>query len=316
MFAPAGITRRAMVACALPVIGSRASALPLDVCSSRQRVVATTSDLASLVVTVGGDLVQVQSIVPPSADPESFEPRASDLALISDAALVVKVGLGYEHWLEKLLGRSGRISRLGEPDSVIDVSSGIPLLEVNGRDPFANNTHAHGMANPHYWLDPANAETMTATIGAALARSSALRREVVLENRKLFLDQLHHRMDAWVRTLAPFRGAAVLAYHNSWPYFARRFHLNIVGFIEPKEGVTPSVAHLASLLSQAKQSNIRAILQKTNEPTRFSEAVATRLSVPLVKLAPAVGSVPQATDYLSLMEYNVNALARALGAAQ
>lgn len=317
MLAPAGITRRAVVAGTLTAVGVRAGELRPHASASQLRTVATTSDLASLVAAVGGELVEVQAVIPPFADPESYEPRASDLALIADAALVVRVGLGYDHWLEKLLGRGGRTGLPRDPDSVVDASSGVPLLEVNGRDPFAqNNTHAHGMANPHYWLDPANAETMTATIGAAIARRLPSGAEAVLENRNRFLERLRHGMDAWAQTLAPFRGAAVLAYHNSWPYFARRFHLNVAGFIEPREGVTPSAAHLASLLAQARQSTVRAILQKTNEPRRFAEAVAARLGVPLVQLAPAVGSVPQAGDYLGLMEYNVNTLARALGASR
>ncbi|MDR6860992.1 metal ABC transporter substrate-binding protein [Variovorax guangxiensis] len=297
---------------ALATVGVRAAELPpANVCTSRMRVVAATSDLASLVDSVGGDLVQVRTMAPPMADPESFEPRASDLALIANAALVVRVGLGYDHWLEKLLDRPGR-GFLSAPGSVVDASSGIPLLEVVGRNPFAQDNHGHGIANPHYWLDPANVETMTATIAEAIASVSSLARETVLENRQRFLKQLRLKMHAWAHLLAPCRGAAVLAYHNSWPYFARRFRLNVVGFIEPREGVTPSVAHLASLLTQARRTEVRAILQTTNEPKQFSETVAARLGIPLIHLAPAVGSVPETEDYLRLMDYNVSALARVL----
>lgn len=317
MPAPAGITRRTAIAGALGAAGVRAAERPpADVCTSRLRVVATTSDLASLAASIGGDLVQVQAIVPPMADAESFEPRASDLALIAGAALVLKIGLGYDHWLDTLLERRGRTGLGGASGPVVDVSAGIPLLEVVGRNPFSRDNHAHGIANPHYGLDPANARTMTATIAEAIAGVSRLAAEAVLDNRQRFLEQLRLGMDTWTRTLAPFRGAAVLAYHNSWPYFARRFHLNVVGFIEPREGVTPSVAHLASLLSQARRNKVRAILQKTSEPKQFSETVAARLDIPLVQLAPAVGSVPQANDYLGMMDFNVNALARVLGAVR
>jgi ABC-type Zn uptake system ZnuABC Zn-binding protein ZnuA len=314
MVASAGLTRRTAIAGALAAAGVHAADLPpADVCTSRIRVAVTTSDLASLVESVGGDAVQVRTMVPPMADPESFEPRASDLALLATAALVLRIGLGYDHWLEKLVDRRGR-GHDREPSLVVDASSGIPLLEVVGRNPFSQDNHGHGIANPHYWLDPANAETMTATIGDAIVTVSGHAAETVLENRQQFLNQLHLKMDAWAHTLAPFRGTAVLSYHNSWPYFARRFHLNVVGFIEPREGVTPSVAHLASLLLQARRNNVRAILQTTNEPKQFSETVAARLGIPLIHLAPAVGSVPQAKDYLGLMDYNVNALARGLGA--
>jgi ABC-type Zn uptake system ZnuABC Zn-binding protein ZnuA len=314
--AAAGLTRRAAVAGVLAAAaGARAAGLvPADVCTTRLRVVATTSDLASLAARVGGDMVEVQAIVPPSADAESFEPRASDLALLANAALVLRIGLGFDHWLDKLLERRER-GPGGKPGLVVDASADIPLLEVVGRNPFAQDNHGHGIANPHYWLDPANAVTMTATIGEAIARVSPQAGESAMENRRQFVEQLHRRMAAWAQALAPFRGTALVSYHNSWPYFARRFHLNVVDFIEPREGVTPSVAHLASLLDSARRQNVRAILQATGEPGQFSQNVAARLGLPLVRLAPGVGSVPRARDYLGLMDHNVDTLARALGAA-
>jgi ABC-type Zn uptake system ZnuABC Zn-binding protein ZnuA len=270
----------------------------------RLRVVATTSDMASLVSAVCGDLVFVRTIVPPKADPESFEPRVSDLALLSGAALVVRVGLGYDFWLEPLLARARC--------PVVDASAGVPLLEVGGRDPLSHDGHAHGIANPHYWLDPLNAETAAATIVAALLQLMPDAGDILAANFKRFRARLHERLDAWERALAPCRGTAVLAYHNSWPYFARRFHLNIVGFVEPREGVEPSAAHLSSLIVQARGADARAILQKTSEPTSFSRMLSSRLRIPIIVLAPAVASVPQAPDYLELIDYNVAALARGL----
>src|SRR5437660_7216242 len=67
------------------------------------RFVATTSDLASLAQAVAGDLAQVETIIPPAADAEAFEPRPSDLARLKGASIVIRVRLGYAHWLDKLL---------------------------------------------------------------------------------------------------------------------------------------------------------------------------------------------------------------------
>jgi ABC-type Zn uptake system ZnuABC Zn-binding protein ZnuA len=291
---------------------STASATQARPLAPPMRAVATTSDLASLIAPVAGELVRVRTIVSPQADAEAFEPRASDMATLADAALVVRVGLGYDFWLDRLLARVPRSEGL----VIVDASLGIPLLEVKGRDPFARDGHAHSLANPHYWLDPANAETITASIGAAIVQRSPGAKELVLSNRRQFLARLREAMVGWEERLAPYRGAAVLAYHNSWPYFARRFRLNVVGFIQPREGVTPSAAHLASLISLARRSNVRAILQKSNEPTRYSQSVSQHTGAPLVLLAPGVGSVPQASDYLSLIEHNVDTLARALWAGR
>ena len=96
------------------------------------RVVATTSDLASLAQAVTGDLAQVETIIPPAADPEAFEPRPSDLAKLKGASIVIRVGLGYDHWLDKLLSVQGdsAVNRGGA--GYVDASVGIPLLEVKG----------------------------------------------------------------------------------------------------------------------------------------------------------------------------------------
>jgi ABC-type Zn uptake system ZnuABC Zn-binding protein ZnuA len=311
MSLPVAMRRRCLllaVAAALAAGTGNGRANPRN---KRPLVAATTSDLASLVAAVGGDLVETRTIVPAQADAEAYEPRASDLAVLADAALIVRVGLGYDFWLEQLLARGPQPRADG---SLVDASAGVPLLEVKGRDPFAGDGHAHGMANPHYWLDPANAETITASIAAAIVRLAPEVLDEVLARRRRFVEQLHARMDTWSRQLAPFRGAAVFAYHNSWPYFARRFRLNIVGILERKEGVAPSAAHLSSLIAQARRGNVRAILQRTGEPKQFSQMLSARTGVPLVLLAAGVGSVPQAQDYLGLMDYNVRALADALGA--
>jgi ABC-type Zn uptake system ZnuABC Zn-binding protein ZnuA len=275
-------------------------------------VAATTSDVASLVKVVGGDLVQVKTIVPPMMDPEAFEPRASDLATLADADLLVRVGLGYDFWIDRLADQLRRPELQQGGARSVDASAGVPLLEVSGRDPVAQDGHGHALANPHYWLDPANAETITATIAAGIIRLAPGAREAITANRDRFLKNLHERLVKWTRQLAPYRGTAVLAYHNSWPYFARRFRLNVVGFIEPKEGVTPSAAHLSELIAETRRSGVRAILHETYEPKRFSEMLSARTGVPVVVLAPTVGSVPQATDYLSLIDHNVDVLTRAL----
>jgi ABC-type Zn uptake system ZnuABC Zn-binding protein ZnuA len=278
-------------------------------------VVATTSDVASLVKAVGGDLVHVKTIIPAATDPEAFEPRASDFAKLADADLIVRIGLGYDYWIDRLTDRLQRPELQQGGLHSIDASTGVPLLEVGGRDPLAQDDgHGHGMANPHYWLDPVNTETVTANIAAGIIRLAPSARESVEANRNRFLANLHERVAIWSKRLAPYRGAAVLTYHNGWPYFARRFHLNIVGFIEVKEGVPPSAAHLSALMSGL--SDVRAILQAPYEPKRFSEMLSAHSGVPVVTLAPWVGSVAQATDYLSMMDYNVDVLARALASAR
>ncbi|HEX5865094.1 MAG TPA: metal ABC transporter substrate-binding protein [Casimicrobiaceae bacterium] len=278
------------------------------------RVVATTTDMAALAAAVGGELVTVESIVPPASDPEAFEPRPGDIDKLRHAALLVRVGLGYDYWLDALIYRIGepRLMRGGE--AYVDASTGVPLLEIRGQSVVNDAGHAHGSANPHYWLDPENAIIVTASIAEALVRIAPGQRERIIANRERFLRELKTRRQRWSEVLAPFAGVKLIAYHNSWPYFARRFRLDIVDFIEPKAGVAPSPAHLARLISTGRKAQVRAILHEPYEPEDASQLVARKLGVPLVLLATSVDSVPRTKDYFALLDHNVASLAQALGA--
>jgi ABC-type Zn uptake system ZnuABC Zn-binding protein ZnuA len=277
-------------------------------------VVATTTDLAALVSVVGGSLVTVESIVPPGADPEAFEPRPGDLGRLRRADLVVRVGLGYDYWLDALVKQTGekRLMRGGEAN--LDASAGIPLLEIRGQSVVNEGGHAHGVANPHYWLDPENAITITAGIAEALIRIAPGQREKIVANRAGFLAQLDARRARWSQTLAPFAGTRLIAYHNSWPYFARRFRLDVMAVIEPKAGIAPSPAHLARVIAAGRKAQARAVVHEPYEPEDASRFVAEKLAVPMVRLAVSVGSIENMGNYLALFDYNVATLAKALGA--
>jgi len=282
--------------------------------SAATRVVATTADLAALAAAVGENLVEVETVVPPGSDPEAFEPRPGDLDKVRHADILVRVGLGYDYWLDRLIGQIAdrRLMRGGE--AYVDASAGIPLLEIRGQSVVNEGGHAHGVANPHYWLDPENAAIVTAGIAEALARRIPAEAARILANRERFLAGLNARLQRWSAQLAAFTGVKLIAYHNSWPYFARRFRLDIVDFIEPKPGVAPSPAHLAKLIAEGRRANVRAILHEPYEPDDASRLVAQKLGVPFVLLATSVESVAGVKDYLDLFEYNTATLAKALGA--
>jgi ABC-type Zn uptake system ZnuABC Zn-binding protein ZnuA len=277
------------------------------------RVAAATTDLAAIAAAVGGDLVSVETIVPAAVDPEAFEPRPGDIDKVRRAALLVRVGLGYDHWLDKLIRQIGDKRFLRGGDSYVDGSVGIPLLEVSGQGLVNDGGHAHGAANPHYWLDPENAKIVSLGFAEGLARLLPGERERIAANRERFVTDLDRNLARWIALLAPVAGVKLVAYHNSWPYFARRFRLDVVDFIEPKPGVAPSPAHLARLIAASRKSAVRAVVHEPYEPEDASKFVAQKLGVPFVLLATSVGSVPEAKDYLGLFDHNIATLAKALG---
>src|SRR5262249_48687576 len=160
--------------------------------------------------------------------------------------------------------------------------------------------HVHGFGNPHYWLDPASARPMTESIVEALARLSPDGREVFTRNRARFLERLDAGLARWTAAMAPYRGARAVAYHDSWPYFARRVGLVIVPPVEPVPGVPPSAASLAALAASMKEAQVRLLIVEPSANPAVANRVAAPSGARVVTLIPSVGGDPEARDYLEL----------------
>jgi ABC-type Zn uptake system ZnuABC Zn-binding protein ZnuA len=280
----------------------------------RVHVVTTTTDLRSLTEAVGGDLVEAVSLVPANFDAEDYQPKPQDVLRLKDARLVVRVGLDYDLWFDRLLeaAASGELKR-GRPGHV-DASYGIAPLEVRGVTIGPGDGHAHGSGNPHYWLDPKNAEFITANILWGLARIDPAHAKTFEANRQAFLARLSMKLTEWQARLAPLRTTPLVAYHNSWPYFARRFRLDFADFLEIKPGVPSTPSHLAAIIDTMRTHGVRLVVREPHEPERDVAFVASKAGASVVVLAASVGALPGTGDYLALFDTDVAALVNAVAA--
>ena len=176
--------------------------------------------------------------------------------------------------------------------------------------------HVHGFGNPHYWLDPANAQPVTQTILEALGRLSPDGYQAFARNRAHFLERLDARIARWTDTMTPHRGARGVVFHDSWPYFARRFGLVVVATVEPAPGVPPSPSSLAVLTASMKEAGVRFLIAEPSSSRSIASQVTARSGARLVILIPSVGGDPEVGDYLALFEVNVRRLAEALAGAR
>jgi ABC-type Zn uptake system ZnuABC Zn-binding protein ZnuA len=279
-------------------------------------VVTTSTDLKALVEAVGGARVRVSSLAPALHDPHSVEVKPGQLAELRDAALLVRIGLDHETWL------AGPLRVVGEPRLLpggaadLDCSRGISLLQAETpRVRSERGVHVHGFGNPHYWLDPENARPITLAIQGALARLSPGDAALFEANRARFLQGLDTALPRWRQALAPYRGTRVVVAHESWPYFAARFDLQVVAALEPTPGVPPSAAYLAALTGRMKEAHVRLIITEPSTSSSLVAQVAARSGAQPVILIPSVGGDPEARDYLALFDVDVKRLAAALAAA-
>ena len=280
-------------------------------------VVTASTDLKSLVEAVGGERVRVESLAPPLQDPHAVEVKPGQLAKLKAAALLVRIGLDHEPWLDRALRTAADSRFTRESPHYLDTSKGIQLLQAETPRVRADKgAHLHGFGNTHYWLDPENGRPITAAILTALLRLAPADRPYFEANRKRFLEQLDDRQKGWLQTMAPYKGTRVVAVHETWPYFAQRFGLMIVAVVEPKPGVPPAPFYLDSLIQKMRESGIKLLIADPYSNASTVRQVATQSGATAVTLIPSVGGDPGAADYLSLFDFNIKRLSQAARPAQ
>jgi zinc/manganese transport system substrate-binding protein/zinc transport system substrate-binding protein len=147
-----------------------------------------------------------------------------------------------------------------------------------------------------------------------LARRDPANVSIYEANRLAFLARLETKLSEWEMKLAPLKARPLVAYHNSWPYFARRFRLDFVGFLETKPGVPPSPSHLAAILQTMRARAVRIIVREPYQPERDVAFLAGKAGASVVTLAASVGALPRTDDFISLFERNAEALSAAASA--
>jgi ABC-type Zn uptake system ZnuABC Zn-binding protein ZnuA len=272
-------------------------------------VVTTTTDLKSFVEYVGGDKVRVTSIVPAGGEAEEYVVKPQDLDRLRSADLVVRVGVDYDLWLDRILRKTAKAAIMKGGMAYVDASNAIVLLEVKGGG-FNSSGHAHGSGNPHYWLDPNNAAAITGNIVEALARIDSQNALFYEKKRNDFLAELEQKTIEWQKKVEPLRGKPLLTYHNNWPYFARRFRLNFAGTIESKPGVPPSAAEISRLMNKMRDDQIRLIVKRPQEPSREVDFIAKKMDATVAVLSTSVGDRGE-KSYMEMMENNINNLVTA-----
>jgi len=281
--------------------------------ADKLKVVTATEDLASLTREVGGDRVEVNSIGRGYQDPHFIEPKPSFLLLLKNADLLEVVGLELEiGWLPPLLDQSRNNNIRPGATGYLDVSQGVEILDRPTAAVNRSMGDVHPLGNPHYWLDPANAVRMAIQIRNRLAQlhpADAGYFDQRLNDFKLRINEAYKR---WIATMAPFKGAKIVTYHNSWPNFTKAFSLNVVGFIEPKPGIPPSPTHTLEMINLMKEQKIKVILMEPYFDRKTPDFIAAKTGAQVVVMYPSVGGVAGADDYIKLFDRNIADLSKAL----
>ena len=279
---------------------------------AKLNVVATLPDFGSLAREVGGDKIDLTVLAKPTEDPHFVDARPSFVVALRNADLLIEGGAELEiGWLPPLLqnARNPKIDS-GKPGRVV-ASEGIRLMNVP-----TNVTRAagdvHVLGNPHFTTDPIIAKAVAQHIAQAFSAVDSAHTAVYQANYKRFETTINGKLQQWGTAMLPFKGQPVVAYHDSWPYFAHRFGISIDIFLEPKPGIPPSPSHLAEVINQMKAQHIKAIIVEPFHDRKIAEKVADATGGKVVDFAQFPGGLPGTDSYVSLMDKLISNLASAM----
>ena len=275
-------------------------------------VVATTPDLASIAREIGGAAVDVKALAKPTEDPHFVDAKPSHIVTLNRADVLIEGGAELElGWLPPLLesARNAKIAS-GAPGRIV-ASQGIKMLEIPATfDRSKGDVHPYG--NPHFLLDPVNVKIIAAQLADHLGQVSPASGSVFKANLARFNTALDSALAVWQKQLQPYRGAKIVTYHKDFAYLAERFGLQVVATLEPKPGIAPSPAHLATVISTMKASGAKVILVQPYQNRKTAETVARQTGATVLDVAQQPGAIPGTETYFSLMNRIVSTLADAL----
>ena len=285
----------------------------------RLRVVATTTIVGDVVARVGGDTIQLTVLLPPGADPHTYEPTPADLTAVAGAHVLFVNGLGLEGFLERTLRNVGDVP-------VVSVSAGIQprLLEEHEHEgeehegeEHGEESHAHGEADPHVWLDVRNVLVWVENIRQALSALDPAHADRYAANAAAYRAELE-ALDAWVLeqvAQVPPQNRKLVTNHPAFGYFADRYGFEQVAAVYPiSPGAEPSAREIAELEETIRRFGVPAVFAETTVNPKLAEQVARDTGVRLVTLyTGSLGGPGSGVEsYIDLIRYDVSAIVNAL----
>jgi len=280
--------------------------------AAKLKVVTTIPDLADMTRQIGGDQVDVTSLATGVEDIHAVPMKPSFAVRLNRADAVVLLGLEAEHaFLPALLEAARNPKILRDAPGYIDCSTYITPLEAPNRIDRALGDQ-HPMGNPHYNVDPVMGKDAARAIADGLSRLRPEHEADFKKNLAAFEEKLDAAIARWEREAAPLRGKKLVSYHPDLIYFAERFGMEPVGTIEIRAGVDPTPGHIADLEERMRREKVDLVVRELHYPAGLAETVARATGAKLVELPVMVGGVPEAKDYISFIDYDLQTMLKAV----
>jgi zinc transport system substrate-binding protein len=268
---------------------------------SKQSVVVTFYPLYEFTKQVGGEAVEVVNLTPAGSEPHNFDPLPNDIATLGRSKLFIYNGAGLDTWVERVI-----------PDlekrnvSTLDMSKVVPLKNVAGQN----------SSDPHFWLDPVIAQQEVSVISKRLQQIDPYNSDLYETNAARYIEDLKTLQTEFESTLKTCNTRNIVASHDAYGYFARRYNLQVIPIagLSPEE--EPSPARLAEIVKFVRDNAISYIFFESLVSPKLSETIATETGAKTLVFNPIEGLTPDdiemGQNYITLQRDNLSNLKIAL----
>lgn len=288
------------------------------------RVVTTIGILADWARQVGGDRVEVTSLLSGNESPHTYEIKPADVKTVADARILFRIGLGLEEWLDPAVENSGNKQLV-----VVDASSGVRDViadadhqaksEARSEKPEARTSDSESLApsprplvpvlgNPHIWLDPEYAKVGIENLVKELVKLDPEGESLYRKREAAYIVRLDSLSQAIETQVATLQDRRFISFHDAWPYFCRRFGLQVVATVEPIPGQEPSAKELARLVDFIRREHVKVITTEPQLSSALPDMLAKEAGVKVVTLNP----LESGGGYIAALGRSAEALVEAL----
>jgi zinc transport system substrate-binding protein len=247
------------------------------------KVAASFKPVHSLASSVMQGVGEPYLIVKGAASPHDYAMTPSDAGALQGANLIFWIGPELETFLQK------PIAALGERADVIALEDTEGLIKLEPRSGGA-------VADPHIWLDPANAKLMVRRMEQALSKTdpaNAAKYKANADKTAARLDSLETEIAA---ALAPVRGKPFITFHDAFQYFDKRFGLNAAGSITVNPDAAPGAARVAELRDKVKELGVTCVFSEPNFEPKIIDAVIEGSDAKLGTLDPEASALAEGPE--------------------
>ena len=224
-----------------------------------------------LVKQVAGDSVDVQTLLPVGANPHTFEPTVKQTKRLTEASLILTVGMAFEHSLVR------RVQSLNPKLMIAPVDAGIEKLGAHEGHHHAPGERCSGDEDPHIWLSPRLYAVMASNTTVALSRLLPEARDVLEARRDAAVGEIQKIDTELQHMLEQTPVKTCVVYHPSWTYFAKDYGFTLLTI--EQDGKTPAAKHLTSVITKAKAAGVKKVLTEPQYDKRPAQAVAKQIGV-------------------------------------